>query len=157
MGGWSEDGGYYTVPSAVDTGDEIMSAARKPGVVRHTGRSEKTTIRGTTHKRSHGWTTWRNVYHYTTARLEHQAPYSGVITTSGQQWGWHGTEAKTKWTAFNPNLPSGGIGRARTYYGKRVAVGPHVAHVGHIGDPRARTEIDGYGEVWLERSLYRFF
>ncbi|AWE42403.1 hypothetical protein DDD63_06170 [Actinobaculum sp. 313] len=56
--------------------------------------------------------------HYTTARLEHQAPYSGVITTSGQQWGWHGTEAKTKWKAFNPNLPSGGIGRARTYYGK---------------------------------------
>ncbi|MBE6483528.1 MAG: hypothetical protein E7Z96_01910 [Actinomycetaceae bacterium] len=119
VGGWSEDGGYYTVSAAADSGDEIMPVTGKPGVVRHTGRSERTTIRGTTHKRSHGWTTWRNVYHYTTATLEHQPPYGGVITSSGRQWGWHGTEAKTKWTPFNPHLPSGGIGQARTYYGVR--------------------------------------
>lgn len=117
VGGWSEGSGYFVGSSATPENGEIMPAAA-PGKVRHTGRSERTTIRGTTHKRSHGWTTWRNVYHYTTARLEHQAPYSGVITTSQRQWGWHGTEAKTKWTAFNPNLPSGGVGRARTYYGK---------------------------------------
>lgn len=87
-------------------------------MVNHRGKAELKTIRGTTHKRSHGWTTWVGVRHYTTAQLVRSWPASGVIATSGRQWGTSGTEAATKWVAFNPNLPSNGYGSAKTFYGR---------------------------------------
>ncbi|RTE48442.1 hypothetical protein EKN07_09865 [Actinobaculum sp. 352] len=117
VGGWSEDGGYFSDPSATAVSEEIMPAAAT-GTPRHTGKAEYTIINGTSHKRAHGWTTWTGVLHYTHARLEHYWPHSGVIASSGRRWGKGGTEAYTRWVAYNPNKPSNGNGKARTYYGK---------------------------------------
>lgn len=114
-GGWREDGGYFTSPTPSTSSDRVASAAR--GSVNHRGKAEEKIIRGTTHKRSHGWTTWKGVRHYTPARLEHYHG-GGVIISSGRQWGVNGTEAVTKWRAFNPHAKSNGYGTARTYYGR---------------------------------------
>lgn len=108
-GGWSEETGAFG------------PARSTPGTfatVNHRGKSESKDINGTTHKRAHGWTTWAGVRHYTTARLEHYWPNSGVIATSGRKWGTGGTEAATAWKAFNPNAASSGTGAAKTYYGR---------------------------------------
>jgi hypothetical protein len=113
-GGWSEVEGSFTVQAEQS---QLLPTARAAGTVQHTGKSETKSINGTTHKRSHGWTTWSGVYHYTTAQLEHYWPHSGVIRTSGRVWGWNGTEAMTSWTAFNHDAPSNGYGAAKTYYG----------------------------------------
>ena len=128
IGGWSEGSGAFYQPQALTTvaADPIVAqtfaartlAAAAAATPRHTGKAETKVINGTTHKRAHGWTTWAGTYHYTTARLEHTWPNSGVIATSGRKWGTGGTEAVTGWVAFNPNLPSSGHGSARTYYGK---------------------------------------
>lgn len=107
VGGWSEDRGAYTT----DQGEATRASSPGLAEIRHTGKAERTTINGTTHKRSHGWTTWTGKYHYTTARLERG---STVIASSGRQWGWNGTEAVTQWVAFDPD---GDWGQARTYYG----------------------------------------
>ncbi len=107
LGGWSETQG--PVPRA-----SIGTRA----TVNHRGTAERRVIGGTTHKRSHGWTTWSGVRHYTTARLEHTWPASGVIATSGRKWGTGGTEAVTGWKRFDPNATSSGYGSARTYYGR---------------------------------------
>lgn len=114
-GGWSEQEGAFVNQEAGLRAGLSVAAAATP---RHTGKSETATINGTTHKRSHGWTTWTGVYHYTTAQLEHVFPASGVITTSGRKWGTSGTEAVTKYVAFSPSSASDGYGIARTYYGK---------------------------------------
>ena len=102
LGGWSEDLG--------DLGDAQIASQ-----VRHTGRSERTTISGTTHKRSHGWTTWVGVRHYTRARL---VCGSRVIADSGRRYGTSGTEAISPWTPFNPNKSCDGYGRAKSNYGR---------------------------------------
>lgn len=113
-GGWSEQEGAFVNQRTGLRAGLSVTAASTPS---HTGKSETTTISGTTHKRSHGWTTWTGVYHYTTAQLEHTWPSSGVIATSGRKWGTSGTEAVTKYVAFRPDAPSSGHGSARTYYG----------------------------------------
>lgn len=112
-GGWSESGGTVVAQQGTAESPQLTNFA-----VNHRGKAESKTINGTSHKRSHGWTTWANVRHYTTAQLEHYWPYSGVIATSGRKWGTGGTEAVTKWVAFNPNAASSGYGQARTYYGR---------------------------------------
>ncbi len=118
-GGWSEIGGAFVTPSpALLDSNAISGVPAKPaGSPKHTGKAEEKVINGTTHKRSHGWTTWTGKYHYTTAGLEHYWPASGVIATSGRKWGTNGTEAMTKYVAYNPNATSNGYGQARTYYG----------------------------------------
>ncbi len=112
LGGWSEDGGAFAAHG------HALPFAALAATPKHTGKAEDTLIGGTTHKRSHGWTTWVGTYHYTTAQLEHNWPYSGVIATSGRKWGTGGTEAVTKWVAYDPYANSGGHGKAKTYYGK---------------------------------------
>ena len=106
-GGWSEVDGSFT-----GTANGLLASPN------HRGASESKVIGGTTNKRAHGWTTWAGTYHYTTARLEHYWPASGVIATSGRKWGTGGTEAASPWKAFNPNAPSNGNGIAKTYYGR---------------------------------------
>lgn len=114
LGGWSESEGYYSLESAIKTNDSIALYASPV----HRGESQRTSINGTTNKRAHGWTSWSGVYHYTTAQLEHSGLFcSGVITSSGRQWGWNNTEAYSPWKAFNPNACCSGYGQARTYYG----------------------------------------
>lgn len=113
LGGWDESQGSFTSePSTVnDSGAAASSLVR--GAVNHRGKSEQKAIHGTTNKRAHGWTTWTNVYHYTTARME---SYGGkVYNTSGRRWGKSGTEAISPWRAFSP---SSDLGSARTYYGR---------------------------------------
>ncbi|MBT1631028.1 hypothetical protein [Curtobacterium flaccumfaciens] len=105
IGGWSESTG--TVDGA-GTGMSVFA-------VNHRGAAEKKTISGTTHKRSHGWTTWAGVQHYTRARLEHG---SSIIADSGRKWGKSGTEAVTVWKPYRPNRPGNGVGTAKTYYGR---------------------------------------
>lgn len=105
VGGWSESA--ETIDGA-ETGMSVFA-------VNHRGAAERKTINGTTHKRSHGWTTWAGVQHYTRARLEHG---STIIADSGRKWGKSGTEAVTVWKPFRPNQPGSGVGTAKTYYGK---------------------------------------
>lgn len=105
IGGWSESTG--TVDGA-GTGMSVLA-------VNHRGAAEKKTISGTTHKRSHGWTTWAGVQHYTRARLEHG---SSIIADPGRKWGKSGTEAVTVWKPYRPNRPGNGVGTAKTYYGR---------------------------------------
>lgn len=105
VGGWSESAG------TIDGADTEMSVF----AVNHRGAAERKTINGTTHKRSHGWTTWAGVQHYTRARLEHG---SRIIADSGRKWGKSGTEAVTVWKPFRPNQPGSGVGTAKTYYGR---------------------------------------
>lgn len=105
VGGWSETAG--TIDGA-ETGMSVFA-------VNHRGAAERKTINGTTHKRSHGWTTWAGVQHYTRARLEHG---STIIADSGRKWGKSGTEAVTVWKPFRPNQPGSGVGTAKTYYGR---------------------------------------
>lgn len=107
LGGWSEDTG---VSSALST--EV--ATRSASQLKHTGKSEKKSINGTTHKRALGWTTWVGVRHYTTAQME-QSGGGKVYTTSGRQWGTNGTHAVSPWRAFSR---ISGLGSARTYYGR---------------------------------------
>ncbi|SDS74672.1 hypothetical protein SAMN04489752_2411 [Brevibacterium siliguriense] len=66
VGGWEEGSGVST--NSGNLGSPLAVHAAK---AKHTGKAESKTIRGTTNKRSHGWTTWKGVKHYTTARLEH--------------------------------------------------------------------------------------
>lgn len=118
LGGWSEQQGLVSNQGLQDRLAQSSLGATLAASVKHTGQAENKVINGTSHKRSHGWTTWSGVYHYTTARLEHYWPSSGVIATSGRQWGTSGTEAVTVWKAFNPNAASNGNGAAKTYYGR---------------------------------------
>lgn len=108
VGGWSEESGSYTETTIPNFG--MMTRA----AVRHTGKAEEKNISGTTHKRAHGWTTWSGVYHYTTARLEHYWPGSGVNGTSGRIWGRNGTEAISP---YKPYTRDSSPGAAKTYYG----------------------------------------
>lgn len=105
VGGWSETSGVFGTAAS---GIGVLA-------VNHRGKAEQKTISGTTHKRSHGWTTWAGVRHYTRARLEHG---SSIIADSGRKWGTSGTEAVTVWKPYRPNSPGNGVGSARTYYGK---------------------------------------
>ncbi len=109
-GGWSEDGGTFSSQQI-----EVASMATQTSSPKHTGKAEEKVINGTSHKRAHGWTTWVGVKHYTRARLE---TGKTVITDSGRKWGTGGTEAVTKYVAFNPNAAGSGFGKAKTYYGK---------------------------------------
>lgn len=113
LGGWEEGKGVSTAPANPER--PITTHAAK---AKHTGKAESKIIKGTTNKRSHGWTTWKGVKHYTSARLEHYWPNSGVIASSGRKWGKNGTEATTKWVPFNPDKKSNGYGKATTYYGR---------------------------------------
>lgn len=113
VGGWEEGSEVSSNPGNLDGSFSVHAAKAK-----HTGKAESKTIKGTTNKRSHGWTTWKGVKHYTTARLEHYWPNKGVIASSGRKWGKNGTEATTKWVPFNPNKKSNGYGKAKTYYGR---------------------------------------
>lgn len=113
IGGWGEQEGAFVY----EQDSSPLPVRGTQASAKHTGQSETKVINGTTNKRSHGWTTWSGVYHYTTARLEHTWPSSGVIATSGRVWGNNGTEAISPWKAFNPNAASSGYGSAKTYYG----------------------------------------
>ena len=107
---FADDGGW-TEGSSLSYSSLSASTSSS---VKHTGKAERKVISGTTNKRSHGWTTWVGVYHYTRARLEW--PLSGrVQTDSGRKWGISGTEAISPWYAFRPG--DGGFPTAKTYYG----------------------------------------
>lgn len=112
LGGWTEGNDNIAQPATAPILFSMASSAK------HTGKAESKVISGTSHKRSHGWTSWAGTRHYTTAQLVHYWPSSGVITSSGRKWGTGGTEAYTKWVAFNPNAKSNGNGKAKTFYGK---------------------------------------
>lgn len=117
-GGWSEDSGAYVLFE--DGQDGISLSGRSLGQPHHGGEMQKSTnSEGTTIKRAHGWTTWTNAYHYTTARMEDTClVHKGtVFSSSGRVWGWNGTEAYSPWVAatrMNECMP----GSARTYYGR---------------------------------------
>lgn len=110
QGGWGEDTGAFQSQPI-----EVGALAARAAAPKHTGKAEQKEINGTTHKRSHGWTTWSGVKHYTRARLE---TGSTIIADSGRKWGTGGTEAMTTYIAFDPNKPGNGFGSAKTYYGK---------------------------------------
>ncbi|WP_051197065.1 hypothetical protein [Jonesia quinghaiensis] len=115
LGGWSEDDGYF----ANQQPSGGISPLAATGTPRHTGKAEGKVINGTSHKRAHGWTTWKGVRHYTRAQLTGYWPNADrIIADSGRVWGRDGTEAVTKWVAFNPNDPDSGNGKAKTFYGK---------------------------------------
>lgn len=104
IGGWSEEEGNYTNPNV------LLPRAS----VNHRGRKESTVISGNSAFRAHGWTTWKGVYHYTTARMERH--YSGtVLTTSNRKYGWNGTEAISPWYRMSYGEDTSA---ARTYYGR---------------------------------------
>lgn len=114
-GGWSEEGGYFYESSQAQQGGSSVSLLSTP---QHTGKADTKVIDGTTNKRSHGWTTWVGVRHYTLARLEHNGLFCSGIIASKRNTGVGGTEAKTVWKPFNPNACCDGFGGARTYYGR---------------------------------------
>ncbi|MDO5644599.1 MAG: hypothetical protein Q4G21_02750 [Dermabacter sp.] len=104
--GWDEDASSNSAPSEISFRSNV----------KHTGKAEEKTIRGTTNKRAHGWTTWVGQYHYTRARLEKGKKVTG---DSGRKWGNNGTEAVSPWKPYY--LLSGNLespGSAKTYYGK---------------------------------------
>lgn len=104
-GGWSESLG----------GSDGPTTSSSRATVNHRGAAEQKNIGGTTHKRSHGWTTWAGVQHYTRARLERG---DTIVADSGRKWGKSGTEAVTVWKPYRPNQPGNGVGTAKTYYGR---------------------------------------
>lgn len=110
------DGVAIAVVVSVASATAVSASEQQPQV--YGGWSEEKTIKGRTNKRSHGWTTWKGVKHYTTARLEHYWPNKGAITSSGRKYGTGRSQAVTKWVPFNPNAKSNGYGKARTYYGR---------------------------------------
>lgn len=119
-GGWDEESGYfesttdYEKTMLMDSASlsTKMMAARSS--VKHTGKREDKVISGTTNFRSHGWTTWVGVYHYTRAQMTATWDASDVFKDSGRQWGNDGTEAISPWLKFNPDNDNG---IARTFYG----------------------------------------
>lgn len=117
IGGWIEEEGdvVYHQDPLLGTAPGTDGARSAP---RHTGSAQTRVVNGTSQKRAVGRTTWNGVYHYTTARLEHTWPSSGVIATSGRVWGVHSTSATSPWRSFNPKADSNGYGIARTYYGR---------------------------------------
>ncbi|QOR37014.1 hypothetical protein IMX26_14545 [Clostridium sp. 'deep sea'] len=114
-GGWDEDTGYFKTKLVNrDSLNIKLSAQNDP---KHTGKREREDIDGTTNYRAHGWTTWVDVYHYTRARMEERNIFGQlkrVLTDSGQQYGTSGTEAKSPWWPFDPDVNE----KARTYYGR---------------------------------------
>lgn len=116
-GGWVEEHGAVVHDQEPDLGVRPeLSGARS--AAQHTGSAETRVISGTTNKRAVGRTTWNRVYHYTTAQLERTWPSSGVIATSGRNWGVDSTSAVSPWRAYNPEADSDGYGIAKTYYGR---------------------------------------
>lgn len=105
LGGWDENEGYYV--------NTPLARASSPT---HTGKSETSTIGGTSVKRAIGQTSWSGVYHYTRARMEDivLGINFGVLTDSGRIWGTSNTKATSPWWYFNGDT----LGTARTYYGK---------------------------------------
>lgn len=107
LGKCSEEDGYYKNLQAFSN---AMGDVGVYSTVKHSGKAEKRTYKGTTQKRAHGWTTWVGVYHYTGARM---ADGDTVLTDSGRQWGNDGTEVIYPWWSFDGET----LGSARTYYG----------------------------------------
>jgi hypothetical protein len=115
VGGMATTADAETLGWSEDSGQASSSGAATRATVSHTGKAEEKTISGTTNKRSHGWTTWSGVYHYTRARLEKGSTING---DSGRVWGTSGTEAISPWKPYRVvggNLESPGT--AHTYYG----------------------------------------
>ncbi|WP_339099612.1 hypothetical protein IGL98_001057 [Enterococcus sp. DIV0840] len=104
VGGWSEENGNYLNPNVI-----LPRAA-----VNHRGKRESNVISGNTAYRAHGWTTWKGVYHYTTARMEKHRSGT-VLTTSNRKYGWNGTEAASPWYRISYGEDTAA---ARTYYGR---------------------------------------
>ncbi|WP_051280854.1 hypothetical protein [Anaerovorax odorimutans] len=121
LGGWDEEEGSFSLQNAegyslqtqkVDSlQNDIsnISTTKAKSTAKHTGKSEKKLINGTTNKRAHGWTTWKGVYHYTTAQMKR---YGKVVTTD-TDWDTGGTEAISPWLAFDGES----LGHAKTFYG----------------------------------------
>lgn len=105
IGGWSEETGYYINSEAYS---KVMESRKS--TPKHSGTDESRRPGGELHRRAHGWTTWVGEYHYTRARME---SWGTVLTDSGRQWGYDGTEAISPWWVFNGDT----AGSARTYYG----------------------------------------
>lgn len=90
----------------------ILKATDKPK--KHTGKrlSKQIDNAGTFEYAAYGETTWKDTYHYTTARME--LSNGTVKTTSGRQWGTGYIEATSPYylPKFFENT------EARTYWGK---------------------------------------
>lgn len=111
IGGWDEEEGYFENPQAYSKAMEDISVPYSSP--KHTGQAEEgVSSSGNSQRRSHGWTTWQGVYHYTTAQMEVSST-GKVLTTSGRQWGTSGTEAISPWFLITSDTR----GAARTYYG----------------------------------------
>ncbi|PPF41876.1 hypothetical protein C5B85_18315 [Pseudoclavibacter sp. AY1F1] len=118
-------GGMATTASAETLGwsevdGNVASSSVEPGAraaqVNHRGTAEQKSINGTTNKRSHGWTTWSGVYHYTRAQLKSG---SSINADSNRVYGRGGTEAVTAWKPFR--VVGGDLvspGTAYTFYGQ---------------------------------------
>lgn len=108
-GGWSESGGYYINPTR-SNGIGVF-ASDEPE--EHHGKRLSRSLDGgdTWEYAAYGYTVWKDVYHYTTARMEDNK--GNVRTTSGRQWGTGGTTAQSPWYA--PGIFENT--EARTYWG----------------------------------------
>ncbi|MBW4828518.1 MAG: hypothetical protein KZY61_11145 [Clostridiaceae bacterium] len=110
-GGWSEDTGYYTENTNLNS-YSVRSARSTRSTPKHTGKRERKEIKGTTHFRAHGWTTWVGVRHYTRAQMQDRK--GRMLTDSGRKWGTNGTEAVSPYLAFSPYRSD----KAITRYGR---------------------------------------
>ncbi|MBO1096070.1 hypothetical protein FQS90_05935 [Enterococcus casseliflavus] len=104
IGGWSEDEGTFS---------NILETRAAKATVKHSGKAEYKNAGPNQEKRSHGWTTWSGVYHYTTAQM--QSLTGKVLSTSGRKWGTSGTEAISPYVWVG-EIP--GSAPAKTFYGK---------------------------------------
>ncbi|MCY9515265.1 hypothetical protein [Paenibacillus apiarius] len=107
-GGWSETGGYFiNVPSG------FVGTLDSSSPDKHEGKrlSQEITGSGDYRYAAYGETTWKDTYHYTTARMEDNK--DNVRSTSGRQWGTGYTTAQSPW--YTPKLFE--WTQARTYWG----------------------------------------
>lgn len=104
LGGWTEEEGSFS---------SILDSRSTKATVKHTGQADYRYSGVKQEKRAHGWTTWKNVYHYTTAQMHSLT--GKVLSDSGRRWGTSGTEAISPYVWVG-EIP--GSAKAKTFYGK---------------------------------------
>lgn len=115
-GGWSESKGYYTNYNNNSSISALVRTTASSVPDSHTGKRLSNNINGSGQPvfeyAAFGATVWKDVYHYTTARME--LSNGTVKTTSGRVWGTSGTTATSPW--YLPGMFENP--EARTYWGK---------------------------------------
>lgn len=104
LGGWTEEEGLFS---------HILDSRSTKATVKHTGKADYRYSGVKQEKRAHGWTTWQNVYHYTTAQMHSLT--GKVLSNSRRRWGTSGTEAISPYVGVG-EIP--GSAKAKTFYGK---------------------------------------